>query len=234
MTFPSPPSDTACIITAAGSSTRFSQGRDPASDKKEYALLEGRSLLSLCVDACRESGVIGRILIVHSPGHEDKTLQALGALPEDIEVFLTPGGETRQDSVRLGLEYLEKLNPVCLHVLIHDGARPWVTPQCIRNVLDACIQAGGAVPVIPVTDAVKQVEGSFVTSHLERSSTFGAQTPQGFEFPGILAAHRKAMEQRKTYIDDTEVYCDYGGRVKTVPGDLSNRKVTYTSDLNIT
>ncbi len=221
----SPGTKTACIITAAGTSTRFSQGLE----KKEYQLLEGKSLLAWSVSACIDSGVITHVVIVHPEGDRESAAGCVELYCTELEITFTAGGSTRQQSVLNGLEHLAGLG--CDYVLIHDGARPWVTPECIREVLSAAVSFGGAAPVVPVSDAVKQVTGSTIIAHLRRSDTFGVQTPQGFEFPGILSAHRKAKISGKNYIDDTEVYSDYGGTVRAVTGDISNRKVTYREDI---
>ncbi len=213
------------MITAAGSSDRFGE------DFKQFTELEGRPLLSWSARACKESGVIDALLVVHPKGLMDQSRNSIGAAPGVLPVFYTPGGKTRQDSVRMGLEFLAS-GPVPRFVLIHDGARPWISPSCIREVLEACRIWGGALPVNPITDAVKQIDQTgCVTAHLDRKVTVGAQTPQAFEFPGILAAHRKALLSGKTYIDDTEVYCDNGGTVYAVSGDPGNVKVTYPDDI---
>ena len=216
---------TICIITAAGSSDRFGE------QYKQFSLCEGAPLLAWSAKAFAESGAVDALLVVHPEGMEQHSREAVGNAAGELPVFYTAGGASRQDSVRLGLEYLAS-GPAPKHVLIHDGARPWITPACIREVLKACRRWGGALPVIPITDAVKQIDSQGrVTAHLLRPVTVGAQTPQAFEFPGILKAHRKAQGSQKAYIDDTEVYCDNGGTVHAVPGDPGNSKVTYPEDI---
>ncbi len=216
-----------CIITAAGNSSRFTD----SDEKKEFIRYEGKALLAWSLKACRDSGVIRSVLVTHPPGRMEEAREAAGSMEQRIPVSYTAGGETRQESVRLGLEFLASSAQQPDYVLIHDGARPWVTPRCIRDVLKSAAEIGGALPVVPLADAVKQISSGEVIGHLNRTSTVGAQTPQGFEFPGILAAHRLAARRNRCYIDDTEVYTDYGGRVAAVTGDLENRKVTYPSDI---
>ncbi len=217
-----------CIITAAGSSSRFAD----SDEKKEFIRYEGKALLAWSLKACRDSGVIRSVLVTHPPGRMEEASEAAGSMKQHIPVSFTAGGGTRQESVRLGLEFLAASALQPDYVLIHDGARPWVTPRCIRDVLERASEIGGALPVVPLADAVKHISSSGkVIGHLDRSATVGAQTPQGFEFPGILEAHRLAARRDKCYIDDTEVYTDYGGSVAAVPGDLENRKVTYSSDI---
>lgn len=186
-------------------------------------------MISWSVEACRASGAVSRIVIVHPPGQKQEAMEAAGDAAGDIPVTCTAGGTTRQESVFLGLEHLEQFG--CHVVLIHDGARPWVTPECIRKVVQGAVKYGGAAPVIPIPDAVKQVEDRFIIGHLPRPGLMAVQTPQGFEFPGILSAHRKARMDQIPCIDDTELYCRYIGKVHAVTGDAENRKVTYPSDI---
>lgn len=221
------PPDTVFLITAAGSSTRFT-----GNVKKELISFNGKPLLAWSLCACRESGVIRRVLIVHTPDMEHETREAAAGETDGLEVHFTAGGSTRQESVFLGLEYLAHLELPPSYVLIHDGARPWVSARCIQEVLSTCAEYGGAAPVVPLSDAVKQIDSSSrIAGHCDRNSTFGVQTPQGFVFSGILRAHRLAREQQTSYIDDTEVYGDSGGTVMTIPGEETNRKITYQSDL---
>ena len=118
------------------------------------------------------------------------------------------------------------------HVLIHDGARPWVSRETIVNVLSAAVEHGAAAPVVPAVNALKVVDDKGVLKeHLSRESVYGVQTPQGFQFDEILSAHREAAADTVHYIDDTEIYSRYCGEVYAVPGNPENRKITYSHDL---
>lgn len=224
---------TAFLITAAGNSSRFSSYAPASSPvKKEYLLLDGVPLLSRTASACLESLTASIFVLIHTPGQLKETREALAGI--DAPLRYVPGGSTRQESVRLGLEYLGQLTKLPRYVLIHDGARPWVSAEIISRVLETTVSKGAAAPVVPLSDAVKQVSSdSRITAHLERSSAVGIQTPQGFRFPEILEAHRKAAHNGKRYVDDTEIYADYIGEVYTVEGDIANRKVTYPGDLGL-
>lgn len=218
----------AALITAAGTSFRFG-----ASQKKEFFPLRGETVLHHTMAAFVAAGIFDYFCLTFLAGKEDETRQAVGkkllaALGDRL--ILVPGGETRQDSVRLGLAALEPLAPGL--VLIHDGARPWVSREIIAAVYAGVLEKGAAAPVVPSVDAMKTVDpAGRIKAHLDRGSTMAVQTPQGFLFPEILRAHRQAQNDGRTYIDDTEIYHRYCGEVFTVPGELGNAKITYPRDL---
>jgi 2-C-methyl-D-erythritol 4-phosphate cytidylyltransferase/2-C-methyl-D-erythritol 2,4-cyclodiphosphate synthase len=236
----------AVLVTAAGSSARF------GSRKKELALVEGRSILDRAVAPFLDLPGLEALVITAPPRREGELRQALcgrslDALRERLadRFAIVPGGETRRDSVRLGLEALARalsspayaaarglpgLDEVI--VLVHDGARPWASPELIGAVLSSAIEHGGAVPIAPIVDTPKEIgaDGT-ITRHLPRSSLGGAQTPQGFRLGALLEAHRKAASEGFDCTDDAELWDRYVGPVASVPGDQGNRKVTYPRDL---
>jgi 2-C-methyl-D-erythritol 4-phosphate cytidylyltransferase / 2-C-methyl-D-erythritol 2,4-cyclodiphosphate synthase len=137
-----------------------------------------------------------------------------------------PGGAARQDSARLGLESLEALAPS--RVLIHDAARPFIGHVVIDRVLDALGEAPGAVPALPIADTVKRGENGFITDTLDRAGLWRVQTPQGFDYRAILAAHRSVAGMELT--DDAAVAEHAGLAVRLVEGAEANFKVTTTED----
>jgi 2-C-methyl-D-erythritol 4-phosphate cytidylyltransferase len=119
------------------------------------------------------------------------------------------------------------------YVLIHDGARPWISPDLVNAVLENVVLHGACAPVLVPSDAIKQVDSSgLIVTHLRREETVAIQTPQGFRFKEILSAHTQAENDGSRYIDDTEIYERYIHSVSTVPGDPANRKITYNHDLD--
>ena len=228
------------LITAAGSSSRLG----PQLGKKEYLKLADRRVISTACSAFYESGLFTKIYLTVPPGDEELVRSMLledGLPPEGVRedrIVPVPGGDTRQKSVRAGLEAAaehpgnspsERLDVV----LIHDGARPWISAALITAVLEGARRHGGCAPVVSPPDAIKSVdEAGFITSHSGRGTTVGVQTPQGFVFDRILEAHRRAASDGAVYIDDTEIFEKYSGRVYTVPGDPRNRKITYPHDLD--
>jgi 2-C-methyl-D-erythritol 4-phosphate cytidylyltransferase/2-C-methyl-D-erythritol 4-phosphate cytidylyltransferase/2-C-methyl-D-erythritol 2,4-cyclodiphosphate synthase len=116
--------------------------------------------------------------------------------------------------------------------LIYDGARPFVSEELIRTTLTAAQQFGAAVPGLTPIDSQKEInEEGFIVRHLVRSSLCAVQTPQCFEFSKLLAAHERAALDGREYTDDTEIWGSYCGRVKVVPGEVNNIKITYPADL---
>ncbi len=213
------PETCAALIVAAGRGQRFG-GAGP----KQYAPLKGQPLLRRTLKAfCAHPG-IGSIAVAIHPDDRDLFQAAAQDLPR---VFPVAGGATRQESVRLGLEALAAASPGL--VLIHDGARPVIGPALIDRIIAGLKEAPGVLPVVPVIDTLKRVDGHTVTATVSRERLVRAQTPQGFRFTDILAAHRAHAGEALT--DDASVLERAGGRVITVAGDETNIKVTTMDDL---
>ncbi|NEX44962.1 bifunctional 2-C-methyl-D-erythritol 4-phosphate cytidylyltransferase/2-C-methyl-D-erythritol 2,4-cyclodiphosphate synthase [Pseudotabrizicola algicola] len=200
---------TAAIIVAAGRGTRA--GGDLP---KQWQDLAGQPVLVHSVRAFR--GLVDQIVLVIHP--EDI------ARAEGFGLPIVTGADTRAGSVRNALEWLDGRGVT--KVLIHDGARPLVPEAVVTAVLGALDSAPGAAPALPVSDALwrgtAQVEGTAARDGLWR-----AQTPQGFHFESILAAHRAHPGGAA---DDVEVARWAGHAVTIVPGDEDNLKLTYPGD----
>jgi 2-C-methyl-D-erythritol 4-phosphate cytidylyltransferase/2-C-methyl-D-erythritol 4-phosphate cytidylyltransferase/2-C-methyl-D-erythritol 2,4-cyclodiphosphate synthase len=163
------------------------------------------------------------------------------ALPQDLlapdaprRILFVPGGPTRRASVHHALSLLEAYKPGC--VLIHDGARPWIDTGLIERIIDGAITHGAAIPLLPLTETPKEIDGEgFIKRHLRRAFVGGAQTPQGFAFPRILRAHEQAAERElregRDYTDDAEVWGEFAGPVAVIPGLPANRKISFPEDL---
>ena len=219
------------VICAAGSSTRFG-----SSVKKEYLPLETGTVLSTSVKKFINALNISALVITVP---HNGTEQAKAALfndpsinyPENI--FFTEGGSTRQESVYNALLTLQSLKNPPEYVLIHDGARPFVTEKIITATINAAILHGAAAPGTTPVDTQKLLdENNFIIEHLQRSRMSAIQTPQGFKLKELLEAHKKALQDNKEYTDDTEIWGKYCGKVMTVQGDAANKKITYASDYN--
>jgi 2-C-methyl-D-erythritol 4-phosphate cytidylyltransferase len=144
----------------------------------------------------------------------------------DIEGAV-PGGDRRRDSVAAGLAAIPDTEGF---VLIHDAARPLVTPQLVRRVIDRLLGADvdGVVPAIPVRDTIKRIGGERVVETVDRSDLVSVQTPQGFLLGALRAAH-DAFPLDAT--DDAAIVEASGGVIAIVDGDPVNIKVTYPEDL---
>ena len=198
------------MVVAAGRGVRF--GR-----RKQYARLAGRSVLEWSVAAATEACV--GVVVVLPP--ED-----VAAVGGDLhEVVVVPGGETRSASVRSGLDAVPSAVEV---VAVHDAARPLAGADVWARVL-AAVSAGAdaAIPVVPVTDTIKQVDGTGSVRTLDRDSLVAVQTPQAFRADVLRRAHAGAGEAT----DDAALVEALGGRVVLVEGGVDNLKMTTTADL---
>jgi 2-C-methyl-D-erythritol 4-phosphate cytidylyltransferase / 2-C-methyl-D-erythritol 2,4-cyclodiphosphate synthase len=213
----------AVLIVAGGSGRRFG-----ADKPKQYALVAGAPLLRHTVAAFRAHPDVSSVHVVIQPEHRADYDAAVAGL--DLpEPFI--GGPTRQDSVLNGLEGLAALPVSPDLALIHDAARPCVSRALISGVVTALARTPGAIPALPVVDSLKcgDADGAQVVAARSRDNLWRAQTPQGFRFADILAAHRRFCGQALT--DDAAVAEAAGLAVALTPGDEENIKVTTSDDL---
>jgi len=225
----------AAIVTAAGSSERFQLPGSTKRMKKEFMLIDDRTVLYHAVEPFIDIPSLQAVIVTYPYGLHDETELALDNLmfAYGVPITLVEGGATRQESVLRALEQLESLQTTIEYVAIHDGARPWVDQQTIIDALATATVFGGAVPALTIHDAVKRIDtNGCLSEHVDRTRMVTVQTPQVFAFPRILMAHRQAAATNgRTYVDDTEVFTDFGGMVAVCQGSLENRKITTIEDL---
>ncbi len=203
------------IILAAGRSERFGQD-------KIFSELRGAPVLLHSVRAFLVAGVVEELVVVARPGTEFRVVSLLQGL--DFPVKVVTGGRRRRDSSLAGVEASQGE-----FVLIHDAARPLVSPDLIRRVLASALAHGAAVPVLPVVDTLRYMENGFLRPEvLPRSGLVAMQTPQGFRRDLLLPALREADEDLP---DDAAALLFRGIPVAAVPGDPRNLKLTYPEDL---
>jgi 2-C-methyl-D-erythritol 4-phosphate cytidylyltransferase/2-C-methyl-D-erythritol 2,4-cyclodiphosphate synthase len=207
------------LVVASGRGERFGGDRP-----KQYLPLAGKPLLRHCLERfCRHPGIDGVRTVVHP---DDAALYVAAA--DGLELLdPVPGGATRQESVRLGLESLAERSPEL--VLIHDGVRPLPAPAVIERVLQGLRAHAAVLPALPVTDTLKRGHDGTVAGTLDRTGLYRAQTPQGFVYEAILQAHRRFAGAAMT--DDAALAEAHGLAVALVPGDEDNVKVTEPADL---
>ena len=191
------------------------------SQKSIFLMLNFISLNSVCEE-------ITELVLVLRPGAEKPALE--GASGCDKLSRIVHGGDTRTESAYKGVMACDPASEI---ILIHDGARPLVTAQVVRNAVEGARQFGAAVPVTPVTDTVKVGKDGFADSTPERASLFAAQTPQAFRAELIKAALQDAVDKKLSLTDDCAAVERLGMRVKLVEGDVRNRKITLPSDLTL-
>jgi len=211
----------AALVLAGGSGSRFGGGTP-----KQYQPLAGRAVLRRAADAFLSHPAVDAVRIVLRP--EDRGLYDAAFAGVTLLDPVT-GGDTRQESTRLGLESLREAAPA--RVLIHDGARPFPDAATIDRTLAALAHYPGAVPALPLSDTIKRAsdDGMLVAGTLDRTGLWRAQTPQAFRFPDILAAHRKARGRNLT--DDAMVAEQAGLTVALVSGSEDNIKITTRTDI---
>jgi 2-C-methyl-D-erythritol 4-phosphate cytidylyltransferase/2-C-methyl-D-erythritol 2,4-cyclodiphosphate synthase len=200
----------AAIIVAAGRGTRAG-GTVP----KQWQLLAGQPVVRHSIQAF--AGLADQVILVV---HPDDVARAA-----PMEVQLVEGGATRDASVRNALIHLAGTGTS--RVLIHDGARPLVSPALITRLIGALDQSVAAAPAVPVTDALWRGDDLRVTGTQDRTGLWRAQTPQAFHFDAILAAHRAHPGGAA---DDVEVARAAGLDVMIVQGDEDNLKLTFAAD----
>lgn len=205
----------AVLIVAAGRGSRAG-GPEP----KQWRNLSGQTVLSHTLAAFRKVKDLGPYVVVIHPDDRDR----LAGL-DLTNVVVTTGGAARNDSVRAGLEALSLSAPDA--VLIHDAARPVVSAELIGRVIVALRDHNGAAPAVEVTDALWRGTAGMVTGTQDRTGLWRAQTPQGFHFAPILAAHRAYLGDAA---DDVAVARAAGIAVAIVPGDEDNLKITRDGD----
>lgn len=218
----------AALIVAAG---RGSRAAGEASRPKQYCPIGGVPMLARSIGAFAAHPGVDDILVVIHP--DDASLYEAASRPFAKRLRKpVPGGARRQDSVRAGLEALAPEAPSS--VLIHDAARPFVDAGLISRVIESLESHEAVLPCLPVRDTLKWVAQGYVIGTAERDQLFRAQTPQGFKFDAILAAHREAAkEPQRAFTDDAAVAEWFGLDIALVEGSEENRKLTTAEDLKL-
>lgn len=225
----SPPSSpdprrTAAVVVAGGDGSRMAAGADGV--RKQYAILVDQPVLAWAVRPFTEHERIGTVVVVlpaSDAADPPGWLSALG-------VVVAAGGRSRSASVRNGLRALPADTEL---VLVHDGARPFVSAGLIDRVIDDADDAA-VVPALRATDTLKEVgEGRVVLATIDRDRVWQAQTPQAFPYATLLAAHEQAEREGWEATDDAGLFERIGERVRVVEGDAENLKVTRPFDLEV-
>lgn len=215
----------AAILVAAGSSRRM--GAD-----KLWTDFWGRPTWRWGLDVLLAHPALLNVAIVVPAGSEPRFRDAL---PADDRCLVLAGGDTRADSVIAGLWALTGAGHGDeTFVLVHDAARPAVTPELVDVVATALAAEAGdraVVPVVPVVDSLKRVRGGRVVAPIEREEVAAAQTPQAATLGALRAAIEEAHVWGRPITDDAGALAAAGVPVVTVPGDPSNRKLTDPADV---
>lgn len=213
------------IILAAGQGARFG-----GEGQKQLAGLAGRPLLAWPVMRFASHPAVAGTVLVVPPGHEAAVSEQLEREGIEYAGKIVGGGKTRQESSWLGLQAAAES---ATHVLVHDAARPCLSPELITRVTEALKDADAVIPTVPVVDTLVRERSSVVDAILDRVYVSGVQTPQGFEKELLLRAHRRARANGFASNDEGSLVLALGERVTTVEGERTNIKVTYPQDAAI-
>ncbi|MDR2055582.1 MAG: 2-C-methyl-D-erythritol 4-phosphate cytidylyltransferase, partial [Desulfovibrio sp.] len=203
------------LIMAAGRGSRLAASIGGA--RKQLLFWRGMPLYWHSAQAMGRSAAVGGLIFVFAEEflhEEEKRLRELRKMDDPgLPWLITAGGERRQDSVRRGLAALP---PHTRQVLVHDAARPFVSPGLIRRVCAAIVRDDAIVPALPVADTIKVVENSHVSSTLPRENLIAAQTPPGFNAGLLAQAHERAGERGFAATDDAALMEKAGHSVRVI------------------
>ena len=217
---------TAAVILAGGSGERF--GREGGKQLVEIA---GKPMLTWSAESFDAVGDVGLIIVVcPEERHEEYLKHAIDPFPFVTPVVVAPAGPTRQESAFAGLEYVPEEYE---YVVMHDGARPMVTPQLVEhtiNIVKGNTDCDGAIVAMPAIDTLKVVENGVVAGTPDRNVFWQAQTPQVFRSGILRRAHAAALSDGFVGTDDSSLIERLGGRVLVVEGSRDNFKLTVPED----
>jgi len=213
-----------CLVAAAGKGKRF--GRETP---KTFHSVEGLTRLVRSLKNLSAWEGITRFVVMVPEGWEEQAEQDLAANFTGIEATVTVGGETRKESVAIGLKEAGDADII----LVHDAARPFVSPALIERVVAGVRETGAAVPALHMTDTLGRLRGEELDAIVPRDKVVGIQTPQGFRTDVLRKAFEAAEGSEQKMTDESSLVLAAGMPVKVVDGERWNVKVTVKEDIEI-
>jgi 2-C-methyl-D-erythritol 4-phosphate cytidylyltransferase len=210
------------VIPAAGQGKRMKAGKN-----KQFIKLRDVPVIIHTLRVFEQDAWCEEIILAVNQDEMGQFQELLSSYHINKVCSLIIGGEERQHSVYNGLKVLKNEGIV----LIHDGARPFVTEEAIHRLVRVAFEEKAAVLGVPVKDTMKRVQGGAIIDTIERSSLWAIQTPQAFLVPFIKHAHEEARKQSFLGTDDASLVEQIGERVKVVESDYDNIKLTTPEDL---
>jgi len=211
------------VIVAAGRSTRMG-GQD-----KQFLPLRGHPLIAYTISKFQQCSVVDEIVLVTQPGRRGEFEGLIHRYGFSKAKRFADGGVERQDSVWNGIQAADSKTEI---ILIHDGARPCITPEAIEKTVVAARKHGAVVVATKVTDTIKEAsEDLTVQQTVDRSKLWAVQTPQGFRYSLIREGYAEVRRQKKIVTDDTAAVELIGAKVHLVENTSPNLKVTSPSDI---
>ena len=212
----------AVIIVAAGSGSRMG-GKLP----KQYLQLQGRPLIIHTLKRFQRFDPEIKLVVVLAPAHKELWEQMAASYEIAVGVTLAPGGPTRYDSVKSGLNLIDKETLTG----IHDAVRPLVSQDTLIRCYDAALRKGSGIPVVEMDESVRMLDAEGGSVHMDRSSLKRVQTPQVFRSDRIKQAYQQAY--KSTFTDDASVYETVYGAPTLVEGNRENIKLTTPADMQL-
>lgn len=195
---------------------------------KQFLSLDGKPILHHTLSVLDQCSIVDEIVLVVSEKEVLKAQQEIQSVHPKLKKVIA-GGKERQDSVDNGLQSLDSETDI---VVIHDGVRPFVSPDLIRETVEAARDFGSAIAAIPVSDTVKKVnEDALVERTIDRGGLWRVQTPQTFQVPLLKEAFEKARADNFYGTDESSLIEYLGREVKVIPGSEFNIKITRSEDL---
>ncbi|MGB9682118.1 MAG: 2-C-methyl-D-erythritol 4-phosphate cytidylyltransferase [bacterium] len=210
------------VIAAAGQSKRLGHN-------KVLMELGGKVVLFYSLEQFIKLPSLNEIVIVVRVQDEVEVKEILERQGYKIPTKIVVGGEERQDSVYAGLKALG----MCDIVAIHDGARPFISYELIERLIEEAIKYGAVIPASPVKETIKVVREGYVESTLPREFLWSVQTPQVFRYRLIMEAYEEAFKNGFYGTDDASLVERFGYKVRVIPGEYTNLKITTREDLEI-
>ena len=211
------------IIPAAGKSLRMKVDKN-----KNLLLIGNRPLLAYTLDVIISCEAINEVIIVHHPDEKEDILKVISYVDSEKMIKLVCGGDTRQISAYNGLCAVD---PRCTCVVIHDGARPFVTSEIIERSIESALQVGASCAAVLTKDTCVLAEGHVISETLDRSKLYMLQTPQTFRYNLIIEAYAIALKDNFEATDDTALVKRLGKDVALIQGSYDNIKITTPEDL---
>ena len=215
----------AAIIAAAGKGERFGSNLP-----KQYLKIGGEPVLIRAIRTFEEMDAIDYIFVVAGEDHLDRCRDMIEGFGLTKVESVIAGGDSRQDSVFNALQEMNRVKPGVEYVLIHDGARPFISQDVISNVLDEAATSGAAVACVAMKNSVRRVSEDSSES-VNRDDYVSVQTPQGFRKSMLIDAYEKAYDDSYYGTDDAAVIEHAGGSIAIVDGEYQNIKITTKEDL---
>ena len=207
--------DYSCVIVAAGKGSRMNLGYN-----KAYYMLDDKCILEHAIKAFKDDSDCKEIIVVCD-------IDDFKAHIKDDDVILVSGGATRSDSVYNGLQKVSYE-----YVMIHDGARPYVSSKILDDTKQCLSKHNACVAMVDCKDTIKKVIDNKVVKTYDRTTLKNAQTPQSFKTSLIIEAYQKAIADNFIATDDASIYEVYGNDdVYVIEGSYDNIKITTIEDI---